>query len=88
MKNAKTYLAEYENWENVNSEELWRIWKSTLKCTVKCINLIVYAVHAIVKLAIGFLLNSNYLVKHHEEGRLPEEICGQSLFNNQNWYRN
>lgn len=83
MKHAKNYLAEYENWENVNAEELWRIWKSLLKC----ISLIAYSVHAIVKLAIRFLLNSNYLVKHIEEGQLPEEICSNYLSNNQNWYR-
>lgn len=87
MKNAKNYLAVYENWENSNAEELWRLWKSTFKCTVKCINLIAYSFHAIVKLAIGFLLNSNYLVKHVEFGKLPEEISG-SFSNNQNWYRN
>lgn len=84
MKNAKNYLAHYENWENVNAEELWRLWKSVLKC----INLVAYSVHAVVKLAIGFLLNSNYLVRHHECGKLPEEICGSHLSNNQNWYRN
>ncbi len=83
MKNAKNYLAVYENWENSNAEELWRLWKSVLKC----ISLIAYSFHAIVKLAIGFLLNSNYLVKHNEFGKLPEEISG-SFSNNQNWYRN
>lgn len=84
MKNAKSFLAEYENWENVNAEALWRLWKSVLKC----ISLVAYSVHAVVKLAIGFLLNSNYLVKHHEYGKLPEEIYGSYLSNNQNWYRN
>ncbi len=84
MKNAKNYLAEYENWENVNAEELWRLWKSVLKC----ISLVAYSAHAVVKLAIGFLLNSNYLVKHYEVGKLPEEINGSYLSNNQNWYRN
>lgn len=83
MKNAKNYLASYENWENVNAEELWRIWKSVLKC----INLIAYSFHAFVKLAIRFLLNSNYLVKHHEVGKLPEEICSNYHGLNQNWYR-
>ena len=42
MKNAKNYLAEYENWENVNAEELWRLWKSVLKC----ISLVAYSAHA------------------------------------------
>lgn len=88
MKNAKIYLAVYENWETSNAEELWRIWKSTFKCTVKCISLVAYSFHAIVKLAVRFLLNSNYLVKHNEFGKLPEEICSNHFSNNQNWYRN
>lgn len=83
MKNAKNYLAHYEHWQNVNAEELWRLWKNVLKC----INLIAYLFHAMVKLAIGFLLNANYLVKYHELGKLPEEIHG-SFSLNQNWYRN
>ncbi|MES2802764.1 MAG: hypothetical protein V4654_09755 [Bdellovibrionota bacterium] len=84
MKNAKNYLALYENWENSNAEELWRIWKSVLKC----ISLVAYSFHAIVKLAIRLLLNSNYLVKHYEVGELPEEICSNYHTNNQNWYIN
>ena len=83
MKNAKNYLAHYENGENSNAEELWRLWKSVLKC----INLIAYCLHAVVKLAIGFLLNANYLVKHHELGKLPEEING-SYASERNWYLN
>lgn len=83
MKNAKNYLALYEHWENVNAEELWRLWKSVLRC----ISLVAYLFHAIVKHAIGFLLNANYLVKHYEEGKLPEEINGSYALN-QNWYRN
>lgn len=84
MKHAKNILAEHENWENVNAEELWRIWKGLLKC----LSLIVYSFHAIVKLTIRFLLNSNCLVKHHEIGKPPEEICSPYHSNNQNWYYN
>ena len=83
MKNAKNYLALYENWENVNAEELWRIWKSLLKC----ISLIAYSFHALVKLAIGFLLNSNYLIKYNEVGKLPEELSSNYYGVNHNWYR-
>lgn len=81
MKTAKSFLATYEHWENTNAEELWRLWKSVLKC----MNLIAYSFHALVKLAIGFLLNSNYLVKHHEAGKLPEEIHG-SFSTDRIWY--
>lgn len=83
MKNAKNYLALYENWENVNAAELWRIWKSLLKC----ISLIAYLIYALAKLAIRFLLNSNYLVKHHEVGKLPEDISNNFYEAPQNWYR-
>jgi hypothetical protein len=80
MKNAKLYLALYQNWETANAEELYR-WGKAL---VRFLNVGIYIVHSIVKLAGGLLLNTNYLIKHHSPETLPEEIQPRG-YNHQRW---
>lgn len=82
MKNAKIYLAHYQNWENTNAEELWRLWNSGLRL----LNVLTYVIHSIFKLSLGFLLNTNYLVRHHCCEQLPEEVSG-SFIENRRWGR-